>query len=80
MMKQTKPKATKRPGRPKVDPNAPPPPTLSVEAAAKRYKVGRDQMAEAARRGQVPTVLINDRQRIVTSKADELFGLSSPAV
>jgi hypothetical protein len=48
---------------------------LSIEAAAKRYRIGRDQMDEAAKRGQVPTIEINNRLRIVTSKADQLFGL-----
>lgn len=77
MVKQLK--GVKRPGRPKTDPNAPPPPTLSVEAGSKRYKVGRDQMKKAVELKQVPTVRINNRDRIITSKADELFGLTPAA-
>jgi hypothetical protein len=68
-----------RRGRPKTDPNAPPPPTLSIEAGSKRYRVGRNQLGEAVRLGQVPTIKINGRDRIVTSKCDALFGLTTTA-
>jgi hypothetical protein len=54
-----------------------PPPTLSIEAASKRYRIGRDQMSEAVKKEEVPSIKINGRSRIVTSKADELFGLTA---
>jgi hypothetical protein len=64
-------------GRPKRDPNAPLPPTLPIEHAAKRYGIGRDQVKAAAIAGEIAAIKINGKFRIVRSKADEQFGLAS---
>jgi hypothetical protein len=70
----------KPPGRRPTDPDAPLPPTISVQAGAKRYKIGRDQMYSAVKAKEVPAIFLNGKFRIVVSKADELFGLLPPPV
>lgn len=77
MKKQRRVAAKARPGRPVVDAVARPAPTLSVQGASRRYRIGRDQMTEAVRRGEIPTIIINGRPRIITSKADEKFGITA---
>jgi hypothetical protein len=64
-----------RRGRPSVDHATRPKPTLSIAGGAVRYGIGRDQLDAAVKAGEVPSVRLNGRDRIVTSKADKMFGL-----
>jgi hypothetical protein len=67
-------KAAKR-GRPKIDPRAKPRPAMFIAEGARRYRIGRDQMAEAVRSGEVESTMVAGKKKIITSLADKKFGL-----
>ena len=74
------PQAPKRGrGRPKFDPAAPLPATLTIQRGTKRYGMGWDQIKEALEAKVIPGIEINGRWRIITAKADELFGIVTAA-
>jgi excisionase family DNA binding protein len=47
--------------------------TTSVEAAARRLRIGRNQAYEAARRGEIPTIRIGKRLLVVTAALDRML-------
>jgi hypothetical protein len=75
VLRKTARRTTKKKGRPPIDPNAPAPPTLSIARACKRYGLGRDQMMLAVKLGEVPSITICGKPKVVTSRADAHFGL-----
>lgn len=48
--------------------------TMSVEDAAARLGIGRNQAYEAARRGELPVIKIGKRILVVTAKLNEMLG------
>jgi excisionase family DNA binding protein len=48
--------------------------TTSIEDAAKRLGIGRNQAYEAAQRGEIPVIKIGARWLVPTAKLDELLG------
>ena len=48
--------------------------TMSVEQAAARLGIGRNQAYEAARRGELPVIKIGKRVLVITAKLNEMLG------
>jgi excisionase family DNA binding protein len=47
--------------------------TTTIEAAAKRLKIGRNQAYEAAARGEIPAIRIGRRWLVPTAALDRLL-------
>lgn len=50
------------------------PATCSIDEAAKRLGIGRNQAYEAAHRGEIPVIKIGKRLLVVTAKLNEMLG------
>lgn len=48
--------------------------TMSVEQAATRLGIGRNQAYEAARRGDLPVIKIGKRILVITAKLNAMLG------
>jgi hypothetical protein len=66
-------------GRPKFDPAAPLPATLTIQRGTQRYGMGWDQIKEGLEAKVIPGISINGKWRIIRAKADELFGIVTVA-
>lgn len=51
--------------------------TISIEEAARRLGIGRNQAYEAARLGQIPVIKIGKRLLIPLAPFEQMLGLSA---
>jgi hypothetical protein len=71
---------TSKIGRPKIDADAPVPPTMSVARSSRRYKMGREQMrdwlTEHIEGDNALAVMVNGKVRAITARCDRKLGLA----
>ena len=53
------------------------PATISVEEAARRLGIGRNQGYEAAHKGQIPTIRIGKRLLVPVESLSRMLGISA---
>ena len=53
--------------------------TITIEEAAKRLGIGRNQAYEAAREGQIPTIRIGKRILVLVAALDRLLKVGDAA-
>jgi len=55
-------------------PTPPPSATISIEQAARRLKIGRNQAYQAAHKGELPVIKIGKRLLVPTAALGRLLG------